>query len=125
MTRAGAGHILLVEDDVPLRSVLARHLVARGFRVVEAGSAEEAVLHLVDEAPPALIVLDLNLPGATGWDLLRGHAFEGAGSPPVIITSATTISPRRLAEFNVAGYLPKPFAVETLVETVSRFTVSA
>ena len=37
-----------------------------------------------------------------------------------MITSATTVSPRRLAEFRVAGYLPKPFPLETLVATVER-----
>jgi DNA-binding response OmpR family regulator len=71
------------------------------------------------------VVLDLNLPGATGWELLRGQAFKAAGSPPVVITSATTISPRRLAEAQVVGYLPKPFAVETLVATVARFASRA
>ena len=60
------------------------------------------------------MILDLNLPGDTGWDLLRGSSLAAAGSPPVIIASATTVSPRRLAEFDVAGYLPKPFPLETL-----------
>ena len=69
---------------------------------------------------PALVLLDLNLPGDTGWDLLRGLAMAAAGSPPVIITSATTVSPRRLAEFRCAGYLPKPFPLETLIATVER-----
>ena len=67
-----------------------------------------------------MVLLDLNLPGDTGWDFLRGPALAAAGSPPVLITSATTVSPRRLAEFRVAGYLPKPFALETLVATVER-----
>ena len=65
---------------------------------------------------PALVLLDLNLPGDTGWDLLRGPALAAAGSPPVVITSATTVSPTPLAEFGVAGYLPKPFPLETLVD---------
>ena len=69
---------------------------------------------------PALVLLDLNLPGDTGWDLLRGPALAAAGSPPVVIASATTVSPKRLAEFGVAGYLPKPFPLETLVATVER-----
>ena len=38
----------------------------------------------------------------------------------MVIASATTVSPRRLAEFGVAGYLPKPFPLETLVATVER-----
>jgi hypothetical protein len=38
----------------------------------------------------------------------------------VVIASATTVNPKRLAEFHVAGYLPKPFPLETLVDTVDR-----
>ena len=66
------------------------------------------------------MLLDLNLPGDTGWDLLRGPSLAAAGSPPVVITSAITVSPQRLAEFGVAGYLPKPFPLETLVGTIER-----
>ena len=40
--------------------------------------------------------------------------------PGVLITSATTVSPKRLAEFGCAGYLPKPFPLETLVATLER-----
>jgi DNA-binding NarL/FixJ family response regulator len=38
----------------------------------------------------------------------------------VVIASATTVNPRRLDEFRVAGYLPKPFPLETLVATIER-----
>ena len=65
-------------------------------------------------------MLDVNLPGDTGWDLLRSPTMARAGSPPVMIASAVTVSPRRLAEFSVAGYLPKPFPLETLLQTVER-----
>ena len=50
----------------------------------------------------------------------RARRCAAAGSPPVVITSATTVSPRRLREFGVAGYLPKPFPLETLVATIER-----
>ncbi len=114
-------HVLLVEDDESLRPILARHLATRGFRVAEAASAEEATEALADGLRPALVLLDLNLPGATGWEFLRGPALAAAGSPPVVVTTATTVNPRRLRELAVAGYLPKPFAMETLVATVERF----
>ena len=114
------GTLLLVEDDESLRRILARHLRGRGHLVVEAASAEEVVAALEGGLRPALVVLDVNLPGDTGWDLLRGPALAAAGSPPVVIASATTVSPLRLAEFGVAGYLPKPFALETLVATIER-----
>jgi DNA-binding response OmpR family regulator len=117
-----AAAVLLVEDDESLRRIVARHLRDRGFAVEDVTSAEDAERVLRDGLRPAVVLLDLNLPGDTGWDLLRGGALSRAGSPPVVITSATTVSPKRLAEFHVAGYLPKPFPLETLVATVERFT---
>jgi DNA-binding response OmpR family regulator len=112
--------ILLVEDDEGLRPILARHLRHQGYDVVEAASAEDAITALDRGLRPALVVLDLNLPGDTGWDLLRSGSLQGAGPPPVVIASALTVSPKRLAEFDVAGYLPKPFPLETLLQTVER-----
>jgi DNA-binding response OmpR family regulator len=117
------GHVaqvLLVEDDESLRRILARHLRAHGYDVDEAASAEEAVTILAEGVRPAVVLLDINLPGDNGWDLLRGPSLPAAGSPPVVVASALTISPRRLAEFGVAGYLPKPFPLETLTATVER-----
>ncbi len=112
--------VLIVEDDESLRRILSRHLRSLGYGVDEATSAEGTVTALEDGLRPGVVILDLNLPGDTGWDLLRGPALAAAGSPPVIITSATTVSPKRLAEFGCAGYLPKPFPLETLVATIER-----
>ena len=112
--------ILLIEDDESLRRILSRHLREEGYAVEDVATAEDAE-HALDEGlRPALVLLDLNLPGDTGWDLLRGSSLTRAGSPPVVITSATTVSPKRLAEFGCAGFLPKPFPLETLVATVER-----
>ena len=63
---------------------------------------------------PDLVLLDINLPGETGWSVLRSDAFAAAGRPPVVVASAMAVSPARLREFGVAGYLPKPFALDTL-----------
>jgi DNA-binding response OmpR family regulator len=115
-----AAPILLVEDDDDLRRILAVQLEAKGWSVNEARSAEEAVTCLQAGSRPGLVLLDVNLPGDTGWDLLRSRAFVDAGSPPVVIATALTMSPRRLAEFHVDGYLPKPFPLETLLDTVER-----
>ena len=114
--------VLIVEDDETLRQIVARHLRSMGYEVAEAPSAEDAVRAVEGAWHPDVVLLDLNLPGDTGWDLLRGPAFAAAGSPPVIITSATTVSPKRLAEFGCAGYLPKPFPLDTLVATIERLT---
>jgi DNA-binding response OmpR family regulator len=116
----GARHVLLVEDDEPLAGLLAAHLRARGYLVTVAPSAEAAVDHLGDGLRPDIVLLDINLPGETGWSVLRSDAFEAAGRPPVVVASAMSVSPAKLREFDVAGYLPKPFAMDTLGATLDR-----
>lgn len=114
-------HVLIIEDDGGLRGVLARNLAGHGYRVAEAESAEDATIQLEAGLRPSLVLLDLNLPGATGWDLLRAGTIAAAGRPYVVATTATTVHPHRLTELGVDGYLPKPFAMETLLATVARF----
>jgi DNA-binding response OmpR family regulator len=121
MSQAGP-LILLVEDDESLCRIVSRYLRGRGYKVEVSSSAEAAEGSLRRGVRPDLILLDLNLPGDTGWDLVRSGAIGDAGSPPVVIASATAVSPKRLAEFGVAGYLPKPFPLETLVAIVERVT---
>jgi len=122
MTDTGSAQVLLVEDDDPLAEVVARHLNAHGLPTEVVRSSEEAERRLDAGLRPSLVLLDINLPGETGWSLLRGRAYLAAGRPRVIVVSATRISSSRLREFGVTGYLPKPFAMETLLETVRRYT---
>ena len=117
-------HVLLVEDDEPLASLLSRHLQARGYRVTVAPTAEAARQLLAADIHPDVVLLDINLPGDTGWSVLRSEAFEAAGRPPVVVASAMSVSPARLREFGVAGYLPKPFAMDTLGTTLDRLLYS-
>jgi DNA-binding response OmpR family regulator len=113
-------HLLMIEDDEPLAGLLSAHLRARGYTVTVASSAEAAQAQLARGFRPDLVILDINLPGETGWSVLRSDAFDAAGRPPVIVASAMAISPARLREFGVAGYLPKPFAMDTLGTTLDR-----
>jgi len=115
-----ASRLLLVEDDEPLAGLLSAHLRARGYAVTVAPTAEAAQVELAGDTRPDLLLLDINLPGETGWSLLRSDAFATAGRPPVIVASAMSVSPARLREFGVAGYLPKPFALDTLRSTIER-----
>lgn len=114
------GPVLLVEDDEVLVGILARHLGARGYRAITCRTAEEAVALLRDGLRPSLVVLDINLPDATGWWVIRGPEYAAAGSPPVVVASATSVHPSRLAEPGVVGHLPKPFPLETFLDVVGR-----
>ena len=112
--------VLLIEDEDGLRIALAAALRRHGMPTVEAGSAEEADDRLAAGLRPRVILLDLNLPGRSGWDLLRGSLAPGPDRPRVIVITALTVTADRLREFGVDGYLPKPFALATFVETVRR-----
>jgi DNA-binding response OmpR family regulator len=120
MPDGGSGPVLMVEDDGALATIVARYLAAHGIPTEAVPSAEEAERRLAAGFRPELVLLDINLPGETGWSLLRGRAYAAAGRPRVVVVTATRISSSRLREFGVTGYLPKPFAMETLLETVRR-----
>jgi DNA-binding response OmpR family regulator len=115
-----SARVLFIEDDPGLAGVVVRHLRARGHDARSAYSAEEAVEMLRSGFVPTVVLLDINLPGASGWDLLRADGLKAAGSPPVYVVSATQVPPARLREFGIAGFLPKPFALPTLIEIVER-----
>ena len=117
---AAPSHVLLIEDDEPLAGILSAHLRARGYEVTAAPTAEAAQAALVSGLRPDIVVLDINLPGETGWSMVRSDALAAAGNPPVVVASAMSVSPARLRDFGVAGYLPKPFALETLRSTLER-----
>ena len=117
---ADSARVLFVEDDGALAGIVIRHLRARGHDARAVASAEEALDLVRSGFRPTVVLLDINLPGASGWDLLRSGGLRAAGSPPVYVVSATSVPPARLREFDCAGYLPKPFAVSTLVEIVER-----
>jgi DNA-binding response OmpR family regulator len=107
--------ILLVEDEATLRRVIARNLEARGAKVLEAETAREAIE--IIEASPDLILLDINLPDSSGWNVLR-HLRDAGRSIPTVIVSAVRVSPDRLDEFKPLAYLPKPFPIEALLRLV-------
>ena len=108
--------VLLVEDEATLRRVIARNLAGRGLLVREAETAAEALQALRAEAPD-LLLLDINLPDRTGWDILRDLRERGA-EVPTIVVSAVRVSQSRLAEFHPLAYLPKPFPLEALLRLV-------
>ena len=112
--------VLLIEDDEPLAGMLSAHLEAHSYEVTVSPTAEAAQSMLASGFHPDVVLLDINLPGETGWSVVRSDALAVAGHPPVIVASAMAVSPARLREYGIAGYLPKPFALDTLRSTLER-----
>lgn len=113
----GASTVLVVEDEAPLRAVIRRNLERRGVHVAEARTAAEALAALA-AGDPDLLLLDINLPDRTGWDVLRELRASGR-TPRTVVLSAVRVSPDRLREFAVDSYLPKPFPIESLIGLVT------
>ena len=110
--------ILIVEDEAMLRRVIARNLRGRGYEVREAELAGEAISLAAQEAPD-LMLLDINLPDRTGWDVLRALRLRNLAIPTIVV-SAVRVSQNRLDEFHPLAYLPKPFPLEALLRIVSQ-----
>ena len=109
--------ILVVDDDVALRGLIAGYLEANGFLVDGAGDGRE-MRAAIDHHPPDLIVLDLMLPGEDGLSLLRG--LRATGGPPVIMVSARGDEVDRVVGLEVGAddYLPKPFGPRELLARI-------
>lgn len=122
--------VLVVEDEYALRRILTLNLAQRGYTVAEAGSVAEAV-EAVDLSGYTfdVILLDINLPDQTGWDLLRHLAARDAKkaapqrSPAVIVLTAVRPAQSRLDEFHPAAVLLKPFPISALLRLVERVVV--
>ena len=118
----GSGVVLLVEDEAPVRAFAARALEMRGYSVTEAGSAEEALELLADDTmAPDLIVTDVVMPGMDGPSWVR-EARRARPDIPVIFVSgyAEDVFAEGGEEVPNSVFLPKPFSLTDLTETVSR-----
>jgi DNA-binding response OmpR family regulator len=113
--------VLLVDDEPPIMAVLATTLRAHGYQVRTAETAQDALLALTEEVPDVML-LDINLPDLTGWELLRRLSPRDRQRVPVIVFSASPLAPSRIQEFKPAGVLTKPFPVDALIRLLEETT---
>lgn len=111
--------ILIVEDDAPLRKVLTLFLRAKGYVVLEAASFREAVDKIAIK--PDLMVLDIFLPDATGWDVINWLRSFTQDVPIVLMSAVTRPSPQQLEKAGTKAFLAKPFPIEELMRLVGEY----
>ena len=115
---SGAGERILVVDDEPdIVALVAYHLAKSGFRVSTAADGVDA-LEMARQERPALIVLDLMLPGLTGYQVLEQlRASEATRNVAVLMLTARREEPDRIRGLSLGAddYLTKPFSPQELV----------
>jgi two-component system chemotaxis response regulator CheY len=117
--------VLVVDDSQSMRNIVADALGRAGFAVIEASDGAEGLQYLAGHADVDLIILDLNMPGVGGMEMLERLRTESSGrKTPVLML--TTEAERTLIERAKAagakGWLIKPVKPELLVSAVTKLT---
>jgi DNA-binding response OmpR family regulator len=109
--------ILVVEDEPSVGEVVSLYLRRAGYAVSVAKDGKTALENL-DRQAPALVVLDLMLPGVDGWEITR--RLRERGDTPIIILTARRDEADRIAglEMGADDYVVKPFSPQELVSRV-------
>jgi two-component system alkaline phosphatase synthesis response regulator PhoP len=115
---APAAAVLLVEDEADLAFLIGRNLEQQGYAVTTCPTVAAARAAL-DRGAPDLLLLDVNLPDGTGFELLRGLRAAQVFTPALFLT-ARTDEADRLMGFAVGGddYVCKPFSMAELAARV-------
>ena len=118
----GDGVILLVEDEAPVRTFASRALQLRGYQVIEAASAEEALDQLSDpNLKIDVFVTDIGMSGRDGPSWVK-EAVEQSPNTRVVFVSgyAEDVLETQQAAIPNSVFLPKPFSLDDLTETVQQ-----
>jgi len=111
--------VLVVEDDANTRDVFSLGLGHMGYRVVTAESGVDGLRAARDESPD-VILLDLSLAGADGWEVVRClKASSATRDIPVLLVTGHPDLEGRAREEGCAGYLMKPLRLDALRDAVA------
>jgi DNA-binding response OmpR family regulator len=119
----GRKSVLVVDDDLPLRGMLAAALRQHGYQVFLAGDGGEGhrafMLH-----NPDVVLLDLAMPEVNGWDFLQRVQESGRlGQVPIIVVSAhLRIDPQAVLQMGVQAIVPKPFNLPELLSLIEHLS---
>ena len=111
--------VFIVEDDDEVRASTRTLLEASGYAVREFASGED-VITSGDAATAGCIVLDYNLSGMTGLDLIKQLRAEGVQTPAIMVSGNGKQLAEAAAKVGVAAVLRKPLSAEALVQWLAQ-----
>jgi CheY-like chemotaxis protein len=118
-----APSILVVDDNHDNAEIIRQYLETRGYRITVAHSGDEA-LALFETVRPALVLLDVMMPGRDGWEvcrIMKQHPTLGRSVRVVMVTALDEWQDKREAlQLGADDYVEKPFELPTLAATVQR-----
>jgi CheY-like chemotaxis protein len=117
------GTALVVDDEEAVRSIAATVLEIHGATIFPAASGEAALeLLRANQEKISLVLLDMTMPGLSGEDTLRRMRLLGARQPVILMSGySESEAMQRSANLGVAGFMQKPFEVDTLLAKVKPF----
>lgn len=119
MSEQRPGHdILVIDDDLAMLELLTSLLEDEGFAARAAASGASG-LAMMDEAPPALVLLDWMMPSMRGDEVLRAIRSGAHRDVPVVVLSASGDARSLLAE-GANEFLAKPFDIDELLACIAR-----
>ena len=110
-------YILVVVDDATICELIAEILSEEGYEVTSSRDPARA-LKMIEQRPPALILLDLSIADQSGEELVAAIRRLPGQTISIIVVSAHTNVGQRADAVGADGYLPKPFDVRILLDTV-------
>jgi CheY-like chemotaxis protein len=119
---AGAGRVLVVDDDDVIRQLITVNLELEGFDVVTAVDGQDA-LDKVKQAQPQVVTLDVMMPRLDGWEAaarLRGDPETAHIKVILLSARAQEADLQRGERIGVDAYLTKPFDPDELIDLVRR-----
>lgn len=113
--------LLIIDDDAPFRDSLAEWLSGSGYDVEQVSTAKDA-LNTINSLAPDVILLDLHMPGLSGFEFLQKLTEQGTNTPVIVITGAATMSDAVQAlRLGASDFLNKPIMdMAVLDHSVSR-----
>lgn len=116
-------HVLVVDDEPPMRQVIQSVLEDDGFLVTTATNGAEA-LRSISADPPDVLVLDCQMPVMDGWAVLRRISEKGIEIPTLVVSGHAAVRSGRLPA-GANAWLAKPFDLDDLVTAVEELSESS